>query len=93
MNLKELKNHQAMLLLVSKWNKFYNREDLMIILAILLTLFGILMFVRPSAIWLMTESWKSNDEAEPSDMYIWSTRFGGIMCFLAGLAGIYAYSI
>lgn len=63
----------------------------MIILAILLTLFGLLMLVRPTVIWKITESWKSNDGTEPSDLYILSTRFGGVMCTLAGLGVIIAY--
>jgi hypothetical protein len=65
----------------------------MIILAILLTLFGLLMLFQPTVIWTLTESWKSNDAAEPSDMYILSTRFGGLMCTLAGIGGIIAYSL
>jgi hypothetical protein len=64
----------------------------MIILMILLTLFGLVMLVLPSVIWEITESWKSNDATEPSTMYIWSTRFGGALCTIVGVAGIYAYS-
>ncbi|MBP1996612.1 DUF6199 family natural product biosynthesis protein [Paenibacillus eucommiae] len=62
----------------------------MAILAVVLTLFGLLLLIKPSVIWTITESWKSNDATEPSDLYIWSTRFGGIMCTLAGVAGIIA---
>jgi hypothetical protein len=65
----------------------------MIILAILLLLFGLLMFVRPAVIWTITESWKANDATEPSDLYMFSTRFGGVMCALAGIGGIVAYSL
>jgi hypothetical protein len=64
----------------------------MIILMILLTLFGLVMLVRPAVIWVITESWKSNDATEPSTIYIWSTRFGGAICTIAGVGGIYAYS-
>jgi hypothetical protein len=64
----------------------------MIILTALLTLFGLLMLVRPTVIWTITESWKSNDATEPSDIYILSTRFGGVMCTLAGIGGIITYS-
>lgn len=62
----------------------------MMFLAIVLFLLGLLMFFRPTVIWNITESWKSNDATEPSDMYILSTRFGGIMCTLAGAGGIIA---
>jgi hypothetical protein len=64
----------------------------MVIIAVLLTLFGLLMLVRPAVIWTITESWKSNDATEPSDMYILSTRFGGVMCTLAGAGVIITYS-
>lgn len=49
------------------------------------------MLIKPSIIWLITESWKSNDFTEPSNLYIWSTRFGGIMMTLAGIGGIVAH--
>jgi hypothetical protein len=42
-------------------------------------------------VWTITESWKSNDAAKPSDLYLWSTRFGGVMLTLVGLAGVYVY--
>jgi hypothetical protein len=64
----------------------------MIFIAILLTLFGLLMLVRPTVFWAITESWKSNDATEPSDMYILSTRFGGVMCTLIGVGVIITYS-
>lgn len=60
----------------------------MIILSILLILFGLLMIVRPGAIWTITENWKSNDATEPSNLYILSTRLGGVMFTLAGVGGI-----
>jgi uncharacterized membrane protein len=60
----------------------------MIILGVLLVLFGLLMLFKPTLIWLITESWKSDDATEPSDLYIWSTRFGGVMCTLAGIAAV-----
>lgn len=65
----------------------------MIILCILLFLFGLLMILRPTIIWFLLESWKSNDATEPSDMYIISTRFGGILCTLAGAGGVIALFI
>ncbi|MEZ4728671.1 MAG: hypothetical protein R3E79_16175 [Caldilineaceae bacterium] len=64
-----------------------------ILLAILLVLVGLLMILRPAIIWSITESWKSADATEPSDVYSWATRFGGILCTLAGLGAIVAYTI
>ncbi|MEK3917678.1 DUF6199 family natural product biosynthesis protein [Paenibacillus sp. FSL H7-0331] len=63
----------------------------MIIVTVLLLLCGLLMLIRPAILWTITESWKSNDAAEPSDLYLWSTRFGGVMFTLVGLAGVYVY--
>jgi len=49
------------------------------------------MIVRPDVIWTIAESWKSNDGTEPSDLYILSTRIGGVMFTLAGVGGTIAY--
>jgi hypothetical protein len=46
------------------------------------------LFFKPALFWAITEIWKSNDATEPSDLYIWHTRFGGVMCSLVGFAGI-----
>ncbi|WP_348635134.1 DUF6199 family natural product biosynthesis protein [Paenibacillus sp. PvP091] len=54
---------------------------------------GVLMIFKTSVFWEITERWTSRDGTEPSDLYIWNTRFGGIMCILAGLAGILIYVI
>lgn len=48
------------------------------------------MLFRPAAIWRMRERWKSNDGTEPSDFYVATTRIGGGLCLLGGLAGIIA---
>ncbi|TJY43077.1 hypothetical protein E5161_04050 [Cohnella pontilimi] len=65
----------------------------MIFLAVVLVLVGVLMLIRPNMIWTITESWKSSDATEPSSLYVFSTRFGGVMVTLAGIAGIVAYSL
>ncbi|BBH20492.1 hypothetical protein Back11_18370 [Paenibacillus baekrokdamisoli] len=59
----------------------------MFILFVILALIGLLMFTKPAFIWMISESWKSNDATEPSDLYNWSTRFGGIICMIVGIAG------
>jgi hypothetical protein len=58
-------------------------------LAIVLTLAGIWMIARPDTVWVISESWKSSEGAEPSELYLWLTRFGGIICIVVGLAWIY----
>ncbi|WP_409340740.1 DUF6199 family natural product biosynthesis protein [Paenibacillus sp. MBLB4367] len=62
----------------------------MTILYMLLVLIGLLMLIKPNVFWKLTESWKSNDAMEPSFLYVMSTRLGGGMCALAGIAGIIA---
>ncbi|EGL13379.1 hypothetical protein HMPREF9413_4872 [Paenibacillus sp. HGF7] len=49
---------------------------------------GLLMLLAPGAVWTVKESWKSNDGTEPSDLYILSTRMGGGIFLLIGIAGI-----
>jgi hypothetical protein len=51
------------------------------------------MLYKPPLIWIITESWKSNDATEPSDLYILSTRIGGIMFTLVGLGGIFVFIV
>lgn len=60
----------------------------MFLLGIILMIIGVTMIVKPSVIWFIQESWKSNDSTEPSSLYIGSTRFGGIMMTLAGIGGV-----
>lgn len=60
----------------------------MAIAGVILIIVGMTMIVKPAMVWLVTESWKTNDGSEPSDFYIWSTRFGGIMVTLAGIGAI-----
>jgi hypothetical protein len=61
------------------------------IISVLLILLGLMMLSKPSIIWTIIESWKSNDATEPSDLYVWSTRFGGIIVTLTGLGGVFAF--
>jgi hypothetical protein len=62
----------------------------MVVLFILLTLVGLIMLFRPAVFWSISESWKSNDATEPSNLYIWSTRFGAVLCVAAGIGGVIA---
>lgn len=49
------------------------------------------MIVKPTLIWLITESWKTYDGTEPSDIYVKSTRISGVLMTLAGIVGIIGY--
>ena len=60
---------------------------LYVIGGIFLMVLGVLMFLRPDIFYALTERWK-HPGGEPSGLYRASTRFGGVMCFLAGLCGI-----
>lgn len=57
-------------------------------LGILLILCGLVMVIYPEFVYELTESWKSDAIGTPSEWYIYSTRFGGVMFILAGAAGI-----
>lgn len=45
------------------------------------------MILKPEVIYDITESWKNNRSGEPSDLYLLSTKIGGILCLLLGIAG------
>ncbi len=63
----------------------------MIFLAIFLLIAGLLMLWKPEFIWNIAERWKSQDADGPSSLYLWSIRFGGILCVVIGLATGLAY--
>lgn len=65
----------------------------MLFIGIILILFGLLMLINPSIIWRATEQWKSDAADRPSDLYIKSTRFGGIMFIVAGIAALLAATL
>ncbi len=47
---------------------------------------GLACFFQPAHIWEMMESWKSYSASDPSDWYIRSTKIGGVLLFLCGIA-------
>lgn len=53
---------------------------------ILLIALGIFLFVRPDLMWKLTEQWKSYSADEPSDLYLLSTKIGGILLGIVGIA-------
>ena len=52
-----------------------------------LAIYGVALVWKPEFFYELTESWK-HDGGEPSDWYLLSTRFGGVMCALVGIGGI-----
>ncbi len=61
----------------------------MIFMSIFLILAGLLMLFKTKLLWNLTEKWTSRDATEPLDLYLWNTRFGGIVCFSIGVVGIF----
>ena len=59
-----------------------------IVFSVVLVILGTVMTLKPKLFFEMTECWKSSADSEPSSLYLFSTRFGGIMCLLIGLSGI-----
>ncbi len=45
---------------------------------------GIFFFLKPDLVWKLTEEWKSYRADEPSELYLISTKFGGILFALLG---------
>lgn len=63
----------------------------MLFMGLFLMIAGLLMVFKTGLFWKITERWTSNDGTEPSGLYIWNSRFGGIICTLVGIACLLAY--
>jgi len=61
----------------------------MIVPGVALIIMGVIMLMKPSYLWHVTESWKTNGGDGPSEFYLWSTRFGGVMVTLAGSGAVF----
>ena len=46
---------------------------------------GMFIFLKPDLIWKWTEQWKSYRADEPSERYLWTTKFGGLLYALFGI--------
>ncbi len=55
---------------------------------IVLIAIGALLFCKPDLIWKLTEEWKSTRADGPSDFYLESTKFGGVLFMLCGIVAI-----
>ncbi len=58
------------------------------ITGIILIAIGITMLAKPRLVFELVENWKCGGVCEPSKLYLWSTRFGGVMFTLAGICGL-----
>lgn len=52
------------------------------LLLLILFIAGMLAVFRPKVVWQITESWKSDDATDPSDLYILITRISGVLFLL-----------
>lgn len=59
-----------------------------IFLSIILVIMGAIMILKPRLFFDITESWKNYASSDPSDLYLFSTRLGGVLCLLVGIGGI-----
>lgn len=59
-----------------------------LVAGILLLILGIIMLWKPLLLFLITESWKHNGVEEPSSLFVFSTRLGGVVVAIVGIAGI-----
>ena len=64
-----------------------------LIAGLFLTICGIIMFFNPSLLYELTESWKSYSSADPSELYIFSTKVGGVFFTLVGIASVILYFV
>lgn len=49
---------------------------------------GAFLFLKPDLMWKLTEQWKSYRADRPSDFYLKSTKFGGLLFMLCGIVAI-----
>lgn len=49
------------------------------------------MILNPRLFYNLTEGWKNDRTGEPSDLYCFSTRLGGVIIAVVGLVSIIAY--
>ena len=61
---------------------------LYLIAGVLLIAMGAVMLAKPRLVFELAERWKHDGGAEPSELWILSTRIGGVMCVLAGIGGV-----
>ena len=62
-----------------------------LVIGLVFTLFGIMLLAKPRLFFDITESWKHTFSSEPSTLYIFSTRFGGVIVSIIGVACMIVY--
>ena len=59
-----------------------------LLIGLLFAALGVLLLKRPGILFEITEGWKYDGPAEPSDLFLYSARFGGVMLLIVGFVGI-----
>lgn len=58
-----------------------------VIFVVVFFVVGAVMTFGPSIWWGLTQAWKNDSATEPSDLYLWITRIGGILFLILGVIG------
>ena len=53
--------------------------------SIILIVIGIVMILKPKIVFNFLEGWKNSTSSEPSNLYTFSTRLGGILSLGGGI--------
>lgn len=55
---------------------------------VIIFVLGVFIFLKPDLVWKLTEAWKSYRADEPSELYLKTTKIGGILFALSGVVMI-----
>ena len=66
-------------------HKLFWEFQMEIICSILIILLGLFLVIKPDWVYYISESWKSNFNSEPSNLYLVSTKIGGLIVLIIGL--------
>ena len=55
---------------------------------VIIFVLGMFIFLKPDLVWKLTEAWKSYRADEPYELYLKTTKIGGILFALLGVAMI-----
>lgn len=58
------------------------------LLGVIFIILGCFMIFWPKVFYNITQGWKNSSDTEPSHSFIFSTRFGGIMFIIVGVAAV-----
>ena len=62
-----------------------------LVYGIVFLLCGAALLLKPKLLFDLTESWKSYRSDEPSQLYLFSTRFGGVILSVIGVASLIVF--